>query len=258
MTENTASRETLWYYEQSGQRLGPVPTGDIQALVLNSTVSASTLVWRSGWADWTPMDRTELGALLSGASVALTSKDVPVSKTWHYEQSGQRKGPVTQAEMHVMIEKGALTHGSLVWRAGMLAWSPVEDTELRSQLLQGTPPPLSGDAINNSVVWLLALSPVLIELLRYFIALIATGGNEARADRLVSQNAFWVVGPMVSIALSYWDVSVLKKAGVNAQLLGQAWLVPVYLFKRSKALAQSPAYAWVWIGLFVLGLFAGA
>ncbi|MEJ6007741.1 DUF4339 domain-containing protein [Paucibacter sp. AS339] len=258
MTENNATRETLWYYEQSGQHIGPAPTSVIQALVLNSTVSASTLVWRSGWADWTPMGRTELGALLSGASAAATSKDTSDTKTWHYEQSGQRKGPVTQAEMHAMIEKGHLTHGSLVWRAGMPAWSLVEDTELRSQLLQGTPPPLSGEAINNSVVWLLALSPVLIELLRYFIALIATGGNEARADRLVSQDAFWVVGPVISIALSYWDVSVLKKAGVNTQLLGQAWLVPVYLFKRSKALTQSPAYACVWIGLFVLSLFAGA
>nr|WP_295074730.1 DUF4339 domain-containing protein [uncultured Roseateles sp.] len=258
MTENSTSQEILWYYEQSGQHKGPVSTDDIQTLALNGTVSASTLIWRSGWGAWTPMDRSELRVLLSDASAVLPAKDDPASKTWHYEQSGQRKGPVTQAEMHVMIEGGVITHGSLVWSAGMPSWTPVEATELSLQLLQDASPPLPGDAINNSVVWLLALSPVLIELLRYVIALIATGGNEARADRLVSQNAFWVVGPVVSIALSYWDVSVLKKAGVNTQLLGQAWLVPVYLFKRSKALGQSPAYAGVWIGLFVLSLFAGA
>ena len=40
----------------------------------------------------------------------------------------------------------------------------------------------------------------------------------------------------------------------HVQQLGQAWLVPVYLFKRAKALAQTPAYAWVWVCLFVLGL----
>jgi len=250
-----------WYYERSGKRIGPVSEAQIQALAASGGLSGSTLVWRTGWPAWQGLEATELRTLLMPAAASADTALSPAntaSTTWHYEWGGQRLGPFAEADMQALIAKGTLTHGSLVWRPGLDAWTPLGNTELGNQLKRTMPPPLHGTRVNNNVVWLLALSPVLISMLRYAIALMAAGGNETRADQLMEQNAYWVLGPVISIALCYWDVSVLKKAGVNTHQLGQVWLVPVYLFKRAKALVQSPVYAWVWIGLFVLGLLAAA
>lgn len=258
MTSNTTSQETAWYYEGGGERRGPVSLEQIRAVAARGGLSGSTLVWRSGWSDWQPVNATELQDLVTPAPNATTAVLRDEGNTWHYECRGQRLGPLAEADMLALVADGTLTRGALVWRAGLDAWTPIESTELGEQLKRNTPPPLDGARVNNNVVWLLALSPVLIGMLRYVVALMATGGNETRADQLMEQNAYWVLGPVISIALCYWDVSVLKKAGVNTQQLGQVWLVPVYLFKRAKALAQTPVYAWVWLALFVLGLLAGA
>lgn len=258
MNIHTSPQGNTWYYESAGQRLGPVSQAQIQAVAAGGGLSGSTLVWRSGWPDWQPIDATELRDLVTPAPRGSNVDPGDAGKAWHYEFAGRRLGPFTAAQILGLIANGSLSRGTLVWRAGLETWTPIESTELGEQLKRNTPPPLDGTRVNNNVVWLLALSPVLIGLLRYVVALMATGGNETRADQLMEQNAYWVLGPVISIALCYWDVAVLKTAGVNTQQLGQVWLVPVYLFKRAKALVQSPVYAWVWIGLFVLGLLAGA
>lgn len=258
MTSNTTSQETAWYYEGGGERRGPVSQEQICAVAARGGLSGSTLVWRSGWPDWQRLDATELRGLVTPTASATEAAPSATGKAWHYEWGGQRLGPFSYTEMQALVAKGTLTRGSLVWRAGLEAWTPVENTELGEPLKHSTPPPLDGERINNNVVWLLAVSPFLIGALRYGLALFDAHGNEFLADQLLAQNRYWAAGPLVSIALSYWDEAVLKKAGVNTRLLGQAWLVPVYLFKRAKALAQKPIYAWVWLGLFVLGLLANA
>ena len=256
MSSNTTSQAVTWYYEIAGHRHGPVSEDQIQAIAAGGTLSVNTMVWRSGWSAWQPLEATELRGFVTSAAGGFSAPSACPGTTWHYEWSGQRLGPLSMAEMHALLAKGTLTRGSLVWRAGLEAWTPVESTELGEQLKLTTPPPLEGARINNNVVWLLAVSPLLIGALRYGLALFDAHGNELLADRFLAQNRYWAAGPLVSIALSYWDEAVLKKAGVNTRLLGQAWLVPVYLFKRAKALAQTPAYAWVWVGLFALGLLA--
>jgi hypothetical protein len=59
--ENTQSKAgRSWFYEQAGQRVGPILDGDIQSLITKGTLSAGTLVWRRGWADWASVEATEL------------------------------------------------------------------------------------------------------------------------------------------------------------------------------------------------------
>ena len=243
-----------WYYERAGQRHGPLSDEKIRFIVSRGGLSATTLVWRSGWSDWQPLDATELRTHLAAQTTTgiVTTGSTP-GTTWHYEWCGQRLGPHSMTEMESLIANRTLTRGTLVWRSGLDAWTPVESTELGERLKLTTPPPLDGARVNNNVVWLLAVSPLLVDALRIALILIEAHGNEALADRLIAGNAYWVLGPIANIALSYWDESVLKKAGVNTKLLGQPWLVPVYLFKRAKFLTQMPAYAWTWVALFVLG-----
>ena len=45
-SQNKVSRS--WYYERSGQRVGPIRDGDVQSFVIMVTLSANTLFWRCG------------------------------------------------------------------------------------------------------------------------------------------------------------------------------------------------------------------
>ena len=44
-----------WYYEKAGQRQGPVPESELDRLLASGEISAATLVWSEGMANWTPL-----------------------------------------------------------------------------------------------------------------------------------------------------------------------------------------------------------
>ena len=52
----------MWYYEQNGNRIGPVDEATMRSLIADRTISIDTLVWTSGMANWTPLQQTQLAA----------------------------------------------------------------------------------------------------------------------------------------------------------------------------------------------------
>jgi TM2 domain-containing membrane protein YozV len=52
----------MWYYEQNGNRIGPVDEATMRSLIGNRTISIDTLVWTNGMANWTPLQQTQLAA----------------------------------------------------------------------------------------------------------------------------------------------------------------------------------------------------
>lgn len=52
----------MWYYEQNGNRMGPVDETMMRELVANRTISIDTLVWTQGMPSWTPLQHTSLAA----------------------------------------------------------------------------------------------------------------------------------------------------------------------------------------------------
>jgi len=46
---------------------------------------------------------------------------------WYYESNGQPHGPVDESELRQLTEDGKLLGDSLVWRQGMLDWTPLKD-----------------------------------------------------------------------------------------------------------------------------------
>lgn len=44
-----------WYYEQSGQRQGPVPDDELDRLLATGGITQNTLVWCEGMTDWAPL-----------------------------------------------------------------------------------------------------------------------------------------------------------------------------------------------------------
>ncbi len=51
-----------WYYVDSGNRAGPVDETELDRLVRDGVITASTLVWHAGMADWQPYEKTRAAA----------------------------------------------------------------------------------------------------------------------------------------------------------------------------------------------------
>jgi hypothetical protein len=51
-----------WYFTEHGQRKGPFSTAKMLELVQSEMIAGNMLVWRRGFAEWQPLNGTELGA----------------------------------------------------------------------------------------------------------------------------------------------------------------------------------------------------
>lgn len=58
-----------WYYSAAGAALGPHSADDIEDLFATGEVAADTLVWRKGFAEWTPLGDTDEFARLADAGL---------------------------------------------------------------------------------------------------------------------------------------------------------------------------------------------
>ncbi|WP_297572083.1 DUF4339 domain-containing protein [uncultured Deefgea sp.] len=176
--------------------------------------------------------------------------------SWFYEEDGQRNGPISEEEIINFIKSEKISYGSAVWKKGYPDWLKIENTELRTYLERSSPPPLSGDHVNNTLVWVLAFAPILGMLLEYFIAG-AIHKNEYAASVAVESGKYWFVTLVLNVVLSYSDENKLRKAGHNTdKFKGMAWLVPVYLYQRAKNLNHNLAYFITWIVSFLFTLLA--
>ena len=52
----SGSPNVQWYYEQSGQSVGPTTATDIKQQLQTGTLNGDTLVWAESLGDWTPAD----------------------------------------------------------------------------------------------------------------------------------------------------------------------------------------------------------
>lgn len=166
---------------------------------------------------------------------------------WHYAADGQRFGPVSTEEIAGLVRQGTLNGQSLVWSPAMAEWQPLASTSLASTLGgMSAPPPLTGGAVKNDLVWVLAFAPIIGLFLEGF----ASGLTGIAIDSL------WFITLLLNVGLSTADEKRLVAAGHDTSQMGASWLVPVYLYKRAEVLRQPQAYFWVWCALFALILFA--
>lgn len=184
----------------------------------------------------------------------IDQQPIPQDKPWFYEKNGQRIGGISENDVIELINNETISYGTSVWRSGFPEWIKAENTELRQHLEKIVPPPLLGEHVNNSVVWVLAFAPIIGLLLEFFVSG-AVHGDNYLAEEAAMNGDFWYVTLTLNIALSLWDVKRLKKTGTNtSKFSGWAWLVPVYLFQRATALKQSKAYFITWIACFILSI----
>lgn len=65
---------------------------------------------------------------------------------WYYVLDGEGHGPVSEDEVHNLIQDGALDSGSYVWTAEMDDWKPISEVD---QLVP-RPPPIPSDAVDDA------------------------------------------------------------------------------------------------------------
>lgn len=177
------------------------------------------------------------------------------NKQWFYEVSGKRIGPVSEEEMITLIKSNVISYGNVVWRSSYPDWINLESSELKEHLTTIAPPPLTGQNVNNTLVWILAFAPILSSILILLILYIVHNGREYRVFNAYYNGDFWWIAIIVNILLSVFDENILKKSGNDtSKYKGWVWLVPVYLFQRAKFLKQNQAYFWVWIVSFAVSL----
>ncbi|KEP89687.1 MULTISPECIES: DUF4339 domain-containing protein [Aeromonas] len=172
---------------------------------------------------------------------------------WFYEKNGQRIGPIMKEQLIGLLGAGDISHQTLVWHQSQPQWLPLHATPLAADIPpSSTPPALPAIAISNTLIWILAFAPIIGIFCEGFVAG-AVYHDTDQAANAVAEGSFFYISLIINIALSYWDERTLRKAGVNTQQFGKmVWLVPVYLWKRAKALQQKPTYFWCWLVTFSL------
>jgi hypothetical protein len=148
------------------------------------------------------------------------------SEKWFYKLEGERKGPVDEQAITDLIKSGVLGYGSRVWNRDLHDSRPLEETRFRD--LISAPPPLTGTAVNITMVWWLAFVPVIGYVLELKIADAAE----------ISANSLWFITLALNIGFSALDEKKLQKARHDTSRMGSSWIVPVSLFKRSRILKR--------------------
>lgn len=165
---------------------------------------------------------------------------------WHFSLDGKRFGPVSDTRILELIKRKKITEHAMVWNKSMPEWENVLSSKFADLIRDpNEPPPLSGDAVNNTIVWFLAFAIIL----GLFIEGLISGLTG------ISQDYLFFITLGLNIFLCTLDEKKLTEAGHDTSDMGSVWLVPVYLFKRAKKLGHNYAYFIVWCVIFGLYLF---
>ena len=259
----TNANDTLYYLVLNSEQAGPYTLGQLCAMWQNGKVNAQTKYCAVGGTSWRPL--IDLRTMLEIAPVQFTPPSQPprtrpplapelaaaptATLEWHYSTDGHRFGPVTEDQINELIKLKKITEQSLVWNKSMPDWQLVLASKFANLVRDpNAPPPLTGAAVNNTIIWVLAFAPLIGGFLEEFFSGM-TG---------TSVKSLWFITLVVNISVSYADEKKLIAAGHDTSKMGAAWLVPVYMFKRAQILKHNYAYFIVWCVLFVLLLIQGS
>ncbi len=86
-----------------------------------------------------------LGAAMAGPLLSGSTPGPQQPPVWHWVESGQSRGPFTQAQLREAAAAGRLRRETLVWTAGMDGWLPAGQLPQLASLFGPPPPPLPGE-----------------------------------------------------------------------------------------------------------------
>lgn len=195
------------------------------------------------------LDRRQLilpDDILADLNIEKKDKEDNEVKEWYYAMNGERIGAISKSKLITLYKTEKIFLGTKVWKNGMPDWVELRETDLVQE--RNSPPPLKGNDIDNTLVWILAFAPIIGTIIEYLIS--GTIGE--------TSSILWKISICINTILCIFDERKLKKAGYNTKelMLWAIFLVPVYLFRRAYLLKQKSGYAIVWCLTFAILLFA--
>jgi uncharacterized RDD family membrane protein YckC len=150
--------------------------------------------------------------------------------SWYYAESGQQRGPVTDAELNDLAQAGSIRDDTLVWREGMADWQPYGKVRGEGR---SAAPPLMGAIVCSQC------------------------GKSFSADEVVRMAEGWVCaackpvyvqrlreGASVSLALDYAGFWIRFAAKfIDGLILGAVLVIPIFIFFFVVARAGSGNFA---------------
>lgn len=99
-----------WFYAQDDQKTGPLPAQEIRILLEQGIISADTLVWTNGMADWLPASAvpTFSDSIVETATCAVTGKIMRVDEMLNY---GDKLIDPAQKDLFVQQLREGVTGG---------------------------------------------------------------------------------------------------------------------------------------------------
>lgn len=232
-----------WLYLRLDQENGPVSTDTLRAMRDAGSLSDRTKV--------RPKEGPEnswvaLSDLL--ARVPQKQDEVPEGQPgWYYDGGGHRKGPVSSDRLHDLVTRGDLSAQALIWKEGSERGWEKYDVHFPKKEPSG-PPPLPVTSANDTLAWVLVATPVLFALvdIKMPSAIRSLGSYDT---------IFLLATILINSAISGVDALYVRR--VSQSYNDSAfwfWLIPVYLYKRMRALGQGMTYFPAWFVAFVASI----
>lgn len=181
---------------------------------------------------------------------------------WFYQRGNERKGPVSEEDIKILLKEGGINYGTLVWKNGFPEWLKIENTELSVHLKDVPPPliPVQGTVekarVNNIAVWFLAFGPLIGSFSEGFFTGLINGQSEMgkiQSTIDIINHRYWYIPFLVNAILLLADYLLLKQSKIDIKSIQKIIvIVPYYLYKRAQLLGDNLAYFIVWIVSFVL------
>jgi hypothetical protein len=87
----------MWFYALRNQQQGPVKEDVLKTLLQDRTIDGSTLVWKEGMAQWTPLAQTELARLIpTPTSMPTAAPVVPATPGYYQPYNAQLQKPAAE------------------------------------------------------------------------------------------------------------------------------------------------------------------
>ena len=121
------SQQGGWYYEITGETIGPVTGAKMKELLADGTIALDTLV-RRGEGEWVFADR--VAGLFAEPEVHRSPEPQMSSKPeWYYQVMGETFGPVTAEQFKSLADEGSIDRDTLIRKGEGGHWATADHVQ---------------------------------------------------------------------------------------------------------------------------------